>query len=200
MATEVRGISTQTEQTDRPKEVTHFNDTVRLAKLGCQRSITQLWNEHKYLAEYIVRKYVRQDYEVDEVVSLAMTRAFAKLPIWDGTGKFSSWLSVVVKRVALSYVKERMLRRRDIVELVTNEHDQPIKEKQSDFLAERMIHDFVTKLPKHQRKIFECMAIREMTYPEAAKELGTTVGTVKSNMFEARQRLKKLCIDAGLHK
>ena len=194
MATEVRRVpANQVKQ----KEVIHFNETVTLAKLGCQRSITELWNSNRELAVKIARKYVDNEFEVDDIVSLAMVRVFSKLSAWDGTGSFASWVSVVIKRVALSYIKDSRRKTRNVVEL-ENASDRHESFEMNDFLAEQIIHSLINKLPKSQRRVIDCMVVQGMTQNEAARALGTTIGTVKSNIFEAKHRLRQMCIEAGL--
>ena len=52
--------------------------------------------------------------------------------------------------------------------------------------------DLLAQLPRHERDIFALCAWMELSYEDAALALGVPVGTVRSRLSRARQRLREL--------
>jgi RNA polymerase sigma-70 factor (ECF subfamily) len=52
--------------------------------------------------------------------------------------------------------------------------------------------DLLAQLPRHEREVFALCAWMELSYEDAALALGVPVGTVRSRLARARQRLREL--------
>ena len=52
--------------------------------------------------------------------------------------------------------------------------------------------DLLAKLPQHEREVFALCAWMELSYEDAALALAVPVGTVRSRLSRARQRLREL--------
>jgi RNA polymerase sigma-70 factor (ECF subfamily) len=52
--------------------------------------------------------------------------------------------------------------------------------------------DLLAKLPRHEREVFALCAWMELSYEDAALALAVPVGTVRSRLSRARQRLREL--------
>ena len=55
---------------------------------------------------------------------------------------------------------------------------------------ERILRLAVNALPEKRRVVVECVYFRELSYEQAAQELGCPVGTVKSRLNRAMEKLK----------
>lgn len=184
------------------KPTLYFDETVKLAQMGCQRSMTKIWNDNLGMARKIAKTFVSSKSEMDEVVAIGMTKAFKCLHQWNGSGPFQGWLRTVLRHMYINHYREKMrrLETRKIYSVGEIEKFDTIADstRHGDFVALDLIMEGVKALPRSHRRTFELVGIQQYTYEQAAKELGTTPGTVKSNMFEARQKLRKYCIANGL--
>lgn len=54
-----------------------------------------------------------------------------------------------------------------------------------------MIHDAMSQLPERERAVAGCIHLDGLTYPETAKRLNIPLGTVKSRLRRANQRLQE---------
>ena len=63
---------------------------------------------------------------------------------------------------------------------------------QEDRLTMQDLHAALTKLPREQREAIMLVGAEGMSYEEAAAALATKVGTIKSRVNRARNRLAEL--------
>ena len=61
----------------------------------------------------------------------------------------------------------------------------------------RRVRQAVARLPDRQRATLILKVYHELTHEEAAEVLGSSVGTVKANLFHALANLKRLLAEAG---
>ena len=54
-----------------------------------------------------------------------------------------------------------------------------------------IVHDMILKLPEHFRLVTVLREISDLSYEEIAKVTGVEIGTVKSRINRARQKLKE---------
>jgi RNA polymerase sigma-70 factor (ECF subfamily) len=184
------------------KPILYFDETVELAKMGCQKSMTKIWNDNVGLARHLSKTFVSSKSEMDEVVCIGMAKAFKCLHQWNGSGPFQGWLRTVLRRTYINHCRERMsrLEKRPTISSGEIEMYDTVAEssEHGDFIAAAKIMEGVKTLCRSHRRTFELVGIQQYTYEQAAAELGTTPGTIKANMFDARQKLKRYCIDNGL--
>ena len=53
----------------------------------------------------------------------------------------------------------------------------------------------MASLPDKYRQMAEMRFVRELSYEEIAQQLGLPIGTVKTQIFRARERLCKLIVE-----
>ena len=61
---------------------------------------------------------------------------------------------------------------------------------------ERQVREAIGRLPDKQRATLILKIYHELTHEEVARILGSTVGTVKANLFHAVSNLRKLVAGA----
>ena len=61
----------------------------------------------------------------------------------------------------------------------------------------RRVREAVSRLPEKQRATLILKLYHELTHEEVAEVLGSTVGTVKANLFHALGNLRRLMAEEG---
>ena len=56
-----------------------------------------------------------------------------------------------------------------------------------------LLRSSIAALPEDQRMAFSLTVLEEVPYEEAAEQLGVAVGTIKSRVNRAREKILKLC-------
>jgi len=131
----------------------------------------------------------RNEDRAKDLVQDSVERCLRKQHLFDGEN-LRSWMFTVCRRVFLNQLRQ------DKVRGVPVDLDDAPQERLSidPFQEERMHYqDVVTnfrKLPHNDKVVLSLVAIEGLKYDEAATVLKVPVGTVRSRLNRARQRLK----------
>ena len=127
----------------------------------------------------------------DDVVQEALTRAWQKRAQFDSTrGTPTTWLLAIVADQARS-ARRRRLRRLRVVDDSAELPDPPAAEQPYDPDLERAIE----QLADRQQLAVHLHYFVGLGVDETAAAMGCSPGTVKSTLFDARTRLRRLLGD-----
>ncbi len=130
-----------------------------------------------------------------DVTQSTFIKVFQRLDSYDPERKFFSWLY----RIQLNETINWMKRRRPVVELpadlLSSEHD-PEEEYVKDEVALE-VQAAIIELPIPLRQVIVFRHFGELSYQEIAEVLGIPMKTVKSRLFEARQKLRDILARHG---
>jgi RNA polymerase sigma-70 factor (ECF subfamily) len=134
--------------------------------------------------------------DASEVTQNVFLRVLEKLDDYDGQYKFFSW----IYRIAINEAID-MLRRNqreepldDEIELPDATGTGPEQHYRDRELAER-IQRVLMSMKVDDRVVLTLRHFSDLSYREIAEVLGTEEKTVKSRLFEARQRMSELLAD-----
>jgi RNA polymerase sigma-70 factor (ECF subfamily) len=142
-------------------------------------------------------KMLRRPEMVEEVVNDVM------LVVWQSAGRFegrsrpSTWLFGITYRQALKALARHGRRGGDHDELpepLADPGEGPERRVQRRELRDRL-DAALASLSVEQRAVVELTFYNGFSYPEVAEVLGCPVNTVKTRMFYARHRLRRLVPD-----
>ncbi len=179
---------------------------VQRVQAGDRSAFDLLVRKYQYRIAALVRRYIRDEAEAEDVVQEAFVRAWRALPQFRGDAQFYTWLY----RIAVNTAKNHLvsLGRRPATDDIDDEELTAVRE------AERL-HDVAT--PEHEAlrnemealvlaavaalapELREALTLREvegLSYEEIAERMQCPIGTVRSRIFRARDavdaRLKPL--------
>jgi RNA polymerase sigma-70 factor (ECF subfamily) len=119
-------------------------------------------------------------------------KAYRSLPKFRGTSAFSTWLYRIAVNACLSFKAVRKNRTEEWNEDQEREAPGPGIEETLDARASvRGVRAALDTLPEKQRLTVIMKVLEERTHAEVAEMLGSTVGTVKANLFFAIRNLRK---------
>jgi len=137
---------------------------------------------------------------VDDLAQETFLRAFKGLPLFEGDAKLSTWLCTIAHRVAIDHVrKTARLRESSLPESEDDQdallegHHEPIHDPEallSKAEAEHLIRTHVNELPDKFRLPLMYATVEGLDYATISAMLNVPVGTVKTLVFRAKQRLK----------
>jgi RNA polymerase sigma-70 factor, ECF subfamily len=143
------------------------------------------------LYAFICRVKGRPD-GADDAFQETFLRVYRSGANFKGRSSFRTWLYAIAANVCRSEGRKAAVRPRPTP---LPEHDPPAREKapgdvgESGEIAER-IAGAVAKLPDDQRTVFVMREYEGMTYAEVAQAVDRPVGTVKSQMRLALQKMR----------
>jgi RNA polymerase sigma-70 factor (ECF subfamily) len=155
-------------------------------------------NERIYRA---VRSIVRDEHEVEDVMQQAYVNAFTHLRQFNGSARFSTWLTRIAVNEALARV-----RRRGKYEAFDEVHSnvEPFADRYVGENPERvaMTHELrnllewaIDTLPDGMREVFVLREIEGMNTAEVATSLGVSDDVVKTRLSRGRATLRRRLLD-----
>ena len=129
-----------------------------------------------------------------------LLKAFRTLKDFRGDCALESWLHRLCVNVCLDTLRKNRLRATQSLEALMDEGFGPAAPADGPYASlekkERMeaVRRAIAGLPEEQRLAFTLVVLEELPYEEAAERLGTAVGTVKSRVNRAREKISKICL------
>ncbi|MBS1783414.1 MAG: sigma-70 family RNA polymerase sigma factor [Bacteroidetes bacterium] len=144
----------------------------------------------------VVRRYIDQDMQAEEVLNNGFLRAFQKVGQFTFQGSFEGWLRKIVFHAVSDYVKQNIKYNEKVV-LV--EKDQLIHKDHADNLYYKELLELVQTLPASTRAVFNLYVMDGFSHKEIGKALGISEGTSKWHLSEGRRILKEKIERLNLH-
>ncbi len=139
----------------------------------------------------ISMRYARCKADADDILQVGFTKIFSSLDKYEHRGSFEGWMKRIVVNCALAFY-----RRKSAVDYVPEIYDHQ-QAKTTSYTAVEEINrqdllKMIMQLPKGARAVFNLYAVEGYSHKEIAEQLGISVGTSKSQLSDARKRLKLL--------
>jgi len=175
---------------------------VESALTGDEKAFAKLMSRYKDAIYFMLLKMVNNKNDAEDLTIEAFGKAFKNLHQYSPNYAFSTWLFKIATNNCIDFLRKR---RGVFISIETNpengDNDQPIKlrslepnpeEKliriQRAILMRRIVH----RLKPRYRILVELRYFREFSYEEIATELNLPLGTVKAQLFRAREMLFKM--------
>ena len=128
--------------------------------------------------------------DADDLAQEVFIAAYKALPAFRGDSAFSTWLYRIAVHVCSHHLRKRRLDTTDLDEQfldLDREHD-PERSAISAELSER-VRTAIGNLPYKLRLVVVLRDLHGLSYEEMAQVLGCPIGTVRSRLHYASQRL-----------
>ncbi|MBW8325245.1 MAG: sigma-70 family RNA polymerase sigma factor [Prolixibacteraceae bacterium] len=175
---------------------------VEAALTGEEKAFAKLMSRYKDAIYFMLLKMVNNKNDAEDLTLEAFGKAFKNLHQYSPNFAFSTWLFKIATNNCIDFLRKR---RGVYVSIETNQengdNDQPIKLRSTEpnpeekliriqkaILMRRIVH----RLKPRYRILVELRYFREFSYEEIAKELNLPLGTVKAQLFRAREMLFKM--------
>lgn len=159
-----------------------------------ERLFSELFRRHRQLVWSVTRRYFRNREDIADIVQDVFFRAFRSLEGYRGTDdrQFRGWLVQIAANTCKNELRRRARRPR-----LDEDEPEPsmsmVEAPQGDALEasdrHALLHRVLATLSAAHRETIELADIRQLPYPEIAKELGLSVSAVKMRVVRARASL-----------
>lgn len=128
---------------------------------------------------------------VEDLAQETFLRAFRALPGFDpeGPARLSTWLLTISTRLALDE-KRRWRRPEPLAPEAASERDSPERVARQHELRAALARA-IDALPEDQRAAFVLAEFHDFSLQEIGEALGAPVGTIKTRLFRARDKLAR---------
>lgn len=193
------------------QEVHHLSDKAikdyklvrRAVENGDQKAYAELMSRYKDSIYYMLLKMVNNRDDAEDLTIEAFGKAFRNIRQYTPDYAFSTWLFKIATNNCIDFIRKKRKMMLSIDRGFENEEGQDISlEVKSDGPAPddvmmkkqkvMMMKDVVEKLKPRYRRLVELRYYQELSYEEIAEELNLPLGTVKAQLFRAREFLYQI--------
>ena len=164
-----------------------------------QKAFAELMGRYRDTIFFMLLKMVKDRDDADDLTIEAFGKAFKNLAQYTPDFAFSTWLFKIATNNCIDFIR----RKKSAVSLdrtyETADGDEISFEPKSDTLNPeekaikkqkiQLMQSVVEKLQPRYRTLVELRYFQEKSYEEIAKELDLPIGTVKAQLFRARDLL-----------
>jgi RNA polymerase sigma-70 factor (ECF subfamily) len=138
--------------------------------------------------------------DADDLTIEAFGKAFKRLGQYTPQYAFSTWLFKIASNNCIDFIRRKRIRAISIDQGYSNDDGETIEISIKDSVLDpaeamqkeeriRKMREIVDKLKPRYRRLVEMRYFDEMAYEEIAEELNLPLGTVKAQLFRAREFL-----------
>jgi len=168
---------------------------VARALAGDRAAFGALATRYAAPARRVARAVLGDPDDADDAAQDALLSALVKLGQYDRRRPFGPWLMRIVANAATDRRRRRTVRRAEPLEPgLTPGGTRPDVETERRALGERL-HAALAELPERRRMAVVLFDVEGYSHAEIAEILGIPEGTVRSEVFHARRRLRVLLAD-----
>jgi RNA polymerase sigma-70 factor (ECF subfamily) len=164
---------------------------------GQRSALEELFRRYRLPAYRVAFRLLGHEADALDAVQEGFVKALTHLSGFQGRSSFKTWLLRVVSNAALDLGRQR--RRRETLSLDGSPsepvHPELLTTDQAGVGLEQadlrtLLDQALQTLSEVQRQTFVLYADAELTYREIADVMGTSIGTVMSRLYYARQKLR----------
>lgn len=171
---------------------------VNLAVGGDERAYAELMNRYRDSIYYMLLKMVNNPSDADDLTIEAFGKAFKNIQLYTPNYAFSTWLFRIATNNCIDFIRKKKSAP-TALEQQQDEQDDPASNLQSELPGpeEEMMQQqkikhlshVVSQLKPKYRQLIELRFYKEYSYEEIANELNLPLGTVKAQIFRAKELL-----------
>ena len=183
---------------------------VSQALQGNQGAYAQLLEHYRDNIYYMMYKMVRNNDDAEDLTIEAFGKAFKRLPSFNPEYAFSTWLFRIASNNAIDFIRKR--KKASVLSLddesegeegkgafnVKAEGLNPEQELMKDQRIEE-IHRIINSLKPKYKLLVELRYLKEMSYEEIADHMELPLGTVKAQLFRARELMSEIVKYSSKH-
>ena len=167
---------------------------------GDQKAYAQLLNNYRDSLYFMMLKMTNDPVDADDLTIEAFGKAFHNLHQYSTEFAFSTWLFRIAANNCIDFMrKNKRITFVDSSGEDPDHHEDNPKNIASTSLSPeekviekqkiRLMREVVEKLKPHYRMLVEMRYFKELSYEEIATQLDLPLGTVKAQLFRAREFL-----------
>ncbi|MDB5121711.1 MAG: sigma-70 family polymerase sigma factor [Sphingobacteriales bacterium] len=178
-----------------------FNLVCR-AKEGEQKAFAELMQRYKESIYFMSLKMVNNKDDAMDMTVETFGKAFENIEKYKPDFAFSTWLFRIATNNCIDFIRKKRLNVVSMDSMVDDEGDDRPLQIRSDTLdpeeisikkqQNEKLKDIVDKLPSRYRTLIILRYFDELSYEEIANQLDLPLGTVKAQLFRARDLLSNV--------
>ena len=140
----------------------------------------------------VVMRFARDRAEAEDMLQEGFIRVYRDMTQFRGEGALGGWIRRIMVNTALSHLRRQRDFLRDTADFSPFENRFRTDEDFASQLDAETLLKYLQQLPPGYRAVFNLYAIEGFSHEEIAEQLGISIGTSKSQLFKAREYLKRI--------
>ncbi len=177
----------------------HESELIRQVRTGDTGAFYTLHEMYREIAYHQALHLVGNAFEAEDIVQIAMYRAYSRIDQLADPNRFSAWLSAIVRNASMDHLRSRYR---------LNEHTEDIHELDTQLVLQRTsvpseglaafstgddkMMDAVAHLSPALAEVIELRIRSRLKISEISDHLHIPIGTVKRRLHDAKIRLRGL--------
>lgn len=185
----------------------HLSDKARIdlqlvdsARNGNQAAYAELMDRYRDSIYFMMLKMVKNTDDADDLTIEAFGKAFSRLDQYSPSFAFSTWLFKIASNNCIDFIRKKRIQVTSMDAGFTMDDGERmhidaksanLNPEESIMQGQRVVHMrlLVSKLKPKYRELVEKRYFEELSYEEIAEEMNLPLGTVKAQLFRARDFL-----------
>lgn len=170
---------------------------------GDQKAYAELMGRYHDSVYFMLLKMVNNKDDADDLTIEAFGKAFKRLSQYTPNYAFSTWLFKIASNNCIDFIRRKKMVTFSIDKTFENDEggEMSMDLKASGLNPEegfmkkqksKLMHEIVDKLKPRYRVLVEMRYFEELSYEEIAEKLELPLGTVKAQLFRAREFLANI--------
>lgn len=171
---------------------------VERAKKGDQSAYAELMDRYREAVYFMLLKMVKNTDDAEDLTIEAFGKAFNRLKQYSPSFAFSTWLFKIASNNCIDFIRKKRVHLTSMDHAYSNSDGQSVKidvasntnDPEEVVIKQqkvKMMREVVSKLKPRYRDLIEKRYFQELSYEEIAEDMDIPLGTVKAQLFRARE-------------
>jgi RNA polymerase sigma-70 factor, ECF subfamily len=174
-----------------PSEQEQDREIVLACQRGEREAFDRLVERYQRAVYRLCYRYVNNHDDANDMAQEVFLKAYRALGRFRGDSTFSTWLYRIAVNTCLSFRSSRKPDTEEVTDALPDAAPGALAQVEREETSRR-VRDAVRRLPEKQRATLILKVYHDLSHEEVASVLGSTVGTVKANLFHALGNLRRL--------
>lgn len=186
-----------------PKAQIDFKLVIQARDENDEKAYSELMTKYRDSIYYMMLKMVKNSDDADDLTLEAFGKAFNRIDQYTPKFAFSTWLFRIATNNCIDFIRKKKMVTLSIDKTIEDgEGGKMIMDLKSSTLdpEEKMVRqqkikimrEFVDELKPRYKELVVLRYFRELSYEEISSETELPLGTVKAQLFRAREQLSRL--------
>ncbi len=171
-----------------------------------QIAFKKLMDKYRDSIFFMVLKMIHNRDDAEDITLESFGKAFNKLHAYDPKYAFSTWLFKIATNNCIDFIRKKRLETTSLDEPFGGEEGEEMRidvksealDPEETFMKKQRaisVRGTISQLDDKYRNLIELRYYKELSYEEISQELNIPLGTVKAQLFRAKDLLSKMMQD-----
>jgi len=168
-------------------------ELVERCRRGEEAAFQELVDQYKDLVFAVIARTIQDRARAEDLAQDVFLRVHRGLPYFRGEARLSTWLYRIAANVCTE-ARSRQAPQISLDDEHTSERVRPVAADRhaSDLELSDRLEKAIARLPANQRLMIAAHYLKGVRYEDLAEALQLPLGTVKTQLYRAKQQLRRL--------